>query len=474
MRTGRVLAVVVGLVGVFGVAAAFAASGGVSWGKAIEVPGTAALNTGGNAAVLAVSCASAGNCAAGGSYTSKSAGGQAFVVSEKNGVWRKAIEVPRTGALNTGGFAQVSSVSCASAGNCAAGGQYNAGSNPQAFVVSEKSGVWGKAIEVPGTAALNTGGFAHVSSVSCVSAGNCAAGGVYSDASSGGQVFVVTEKNGVWGTAIEVPGTGALNTGGNADLNSVSCASAGNCAAGGHYSDGSGNSQAFVVSEKNGAWGTAIEVPRTGTLNTGGFANVNSVSCASAGNCAAGGVYQTDTDHAQAFVVSEKNGVWGKAIEVPGTAALNTAGGASVGAVSCASAGNCAAGGLYHTGTNHAQAFVVSEKNGVWGKAIEVPGIATLNTGGFAAVTPTSVSCVSAGNCAAGGFYSKGSKTEQAFVVGEKNGVWGAAIEVPGTAALNTAGNAGVNSISCAGTGKCAIGGSYRGSGRQSAFVTTP
>jgi hypothetical protein len=46
-----------------------------------------------------------------------------------------------------------------------------------------------------------------------------------------------------------VPGLGTLNKGRNASVTSVSCASAGNCAAGGTYHDGSGNQQAFVVSQ---------------------------------------------------------------------------------------------------------------------------------------------------------------------------------------------------------------------------------
>lgn len=45
-----------------------AASGGI-WRKAIEVPGMAALNRDDNGQTTAVSCASAGNCAAGGIYT---------------------------------------------------------------------------------------------------------------------------------------------------------------------------------------------------------------------------------------------------------------------------------------------------------------------------------------------------------------------------------------------------------------------
>jgi len=95
---------------------------------------------------------------------------------------------------------------------------------------------------------------------------------------------------GSWGEAIEVPGTGKLNAGGNAYVNAVSCASPGNCAAGGTYTDGSGYIQAFMASEVNGRWRPAIEVPGTGKLNKGGGpASVNSVSCASPGNCAAGG-----------------------------------------------------------------------------------------------------------------------------------------------------------------------------------------
>jgi hypothetical protein len=46
----------------------------------------------------------------------------------------------------------------------------------------------------------------------------------------------------------EVPGTAALNRGGSAWVSSVSCASAGNCSAGGSSRDGFG-SQAFVVNQ---------------------------------------------------------------------------------------------------------------------------------------------------------------------------------------------------------------------------------
>src|SRR5215471_9801536 len=242
----------------------------------------------------------------------------------------------------------------------------------------DRDGTWRTAIEVPGSGMLNAGGNGFVSAVSCASAGNCAAGGYYAAALAIVQAFVVSEQNGTWHTAIEVPGSGALNKRGEAEVFSVSCASAGNCAAGGLYRDGSARFQAFVVSERNGTWGTAIEVPGSGALNKGGIAGLQaaftgSLSCASAGNCTAGGFYTDGSDRRQAFVVSERNGTWGKAIEVPGSGARNKGGFAVVGSVSCASAGNCAAGGIYADGSGQRQVLVVSERNGTWGKAIEVP-----------------------------------------------------------------------------------------------------
>jgi hypothetical protein len=442
---------------------------GSSWGKAIEVPGLGALNTGRNAEVNSVSCASAGNCSAGGYYLDGSDHVQAFVVSEKSGAWGKAIEVPGSAALNVGGVAQVLAVSCASAGNCSAGGFYQGATGAEAFVVSQKNGTWRNAIEVPGSGTLNTGGNAQVSSVSCGAVGNCAAAGTYNESGTP-QAFVANERNGTWSDAIEVPGSGTLNAGGNASAQSVSCASVGNCSVGGSYSDRPQHTQAYVVSEQGGYWGNAIEVPGSGTLNTGVAAGVNSVSCASAGNCSAAGAYGMATGLG-AFVVSQKNGTWGNAIEVPGSGTLNAGGNAQALTVSCGSAGNCAAAGDYTDGSHHVQAFVVSQRNGAWGKAIEVPGSGTLNAGGNAG--GYSVSCASAGNCVAGGYYSDASGAVQAFVVPEVNRTWHKAIEVPGTAALNTGGNAVVLSVSCTHTGSCAAGGQYLGSSGLQGFVVS-
>jgi hypothetical protein len=472
-------------------AAAFRAAGGPagSWGRAIEV----LLDTAGSAHVVSVSCASAGNCTAGGYYTSR--GYQVFVVSERHGRWGRAIEVPGLRALNKGGQASLGSVSCGSAGNCAAGGSYLDGNRRyEGFVVSETNGRWGQAIEVPGLGALNTGSDgqpgAAVTSVSCASAGNCAAGGSYQDQHRHTQGFVVSETNGRWGRAIEVPGLGALNTGAvvvadGAEVLSVSCASAGDCAAGGYYSirpvAGRERRQAFVVSEHNGHWAMAIEVPGIAALNAGHYAKVSSVSCASAGNCAAGGNYASRAPningggHQQGFVVSESNGIWGQATAVPGLGALNTHGDAVVESMSCASRGNCTAGGLYdgdpQYNDGYGKGYLVTETNGTWGQAINIPGLRALHAGPYSDVR--SVSCTSPGNCAAGGVYADASGDGQALVINQTNGTWGRASNIAGLKALNTDGAAAVDAVSCPRAGQCVAGGAYRDSSRHfRAFVT--
>src|SRR5262249_59165712 len=77
------------------------------------------------------------------------------------------------------------------------------------------------------------------------------------------------------------------NEGGGAELTSVSCGAAGNCAAAGSYTDGGGYTHAFVAGETNGKWRKAIKIPGLDALTPARADSVDSVSCASAGNCAA-------------------------------------------------------------------------------------------------------------------------------------------------------------------------------------------
>ncbi len=458
-----------------GGAAAGSAGAGGGWGDAEEVPGSAALNKGGGGGIEAVSCPSAGNCGAGGFFVNAAGGALPLVDSETDGVWGGAVELPGSAALNTSGDMMIVTISCSAAGDCGAGGVYDSTSSStsetgQAFVASEVNGVWHD--PVPVAVALNAGDDAQVSEVSCPSAGNCVAGGYYIDSGGDIQPFVVGEAGGSWGLAGKVTGAGAAGA-----IATVSCASAGNCAAGGQYGDNSTlTAQAFVADEAGGVWGAAQEVPGSETLNSGGSAQINSVSCASAGDCTAGGNFTDSAGGTQALVVTEAGGNWGTAQELPGSGALNSAGDATVAVVSCASAGNCgivggydiqlSGSGLPETG----EAFVAGEADGHWSGAEQMPGTAGLGTGPDLI---TALSCPSAGNCGAGGVHLTTATSFQGFVVSEVDGVWEAAQQVPGLAQLDTGGIALVSSVSCATGGDCTAGGVYvDGSGHSQAFVT--
>jgi len=387
---------------------------------------------------------------------------QPFVVKETGGTWRPSAAIPGFTSLSKGS-SRTGQISCPGAGTCTAVGSYATSLNDhQGFIVSETGGIWGRAQPVPGIASLTNGkGSSSLLSMSCASAGNCSAIGNYDISTASQQAYVVDETHGVWGNAEQVPGITSLSGSGWSALTSVSCGSPGSCAAGGVYYDGS-VILAFMATETHGSWGSAQLVPGLAALNTAGGSGLTSVSCASAGSCSAGGYYQHAVTGSgapqEAFVVTETAGTWGNAEEVPGVATLNTGGHAEITSVSCASAGNCSAGGIYwaldKVGLS-VQPFVVNEVGGTWGIAAQIPGFSSLDTRGNA--TLNSVSCGAAGDCSAGGSYY--SDDVHPYVVNETDGTWGAAEEVPGANALSASGDGVVETISCSGPGFCSAGG---------------
>ena len=428
-----------------------AAAARVHWGRAEPVPGLAALNKGDwngtysppSASVNAVSCWGAGGCVVGGFYTDGHEHLQAFVARERKGRWGEAVEVPGTAALNQGGNAKVVSVSCARTSVCVAVGTYtDKAGNRQWFTVTERDGRWGKAAEVPDPA-LNQ---ASIGTVWCVPGGLCAAGGTFTDPAGITDAWVRTEVNSHWRPALEVPGLAALNTYGNgaptgSGLTSVARASAGNCAAGGYYDFLPANyyeGNAFVVTETNGTWSSAEEVPSIESINQG-QAGTTFMSCPSAGNCTAAGYFGPlnpnvcdETDCNGAFAVSERRGTWGQVQRMGGAGFVK--------ALTCPATGDCVAAGssIYQAhGEVNETGTVLSETNGNWSPPLLLPSTGSVD----AAVN--SVSCASPGYCAAGG---SGINSDNEFVISEWHGTWGKAVRPAGIPAADSA---SVTAVAC-------------------------
>lgn len=165
-----------------------------------------------------------------------------------------------------------------------------------------------------------------------------------------------TTSGGTWGPAQPV-GIGPDST--VAAISSMSCVSPGNCSAIGSPFGG-----AFVVNETGGRWGNAELVPALVNPKGAGFVQPFSISCGSAGNCSAAGQYMTADGATGAFVLNETDGSWGKPQLLTGVARIGgTITNSVVHSISCAAAGDCTAVGIYTT-TSTESGFAVTETNG--------------------------------------------------------------------------------------------------------------
>jgi hypothetical protein len=381
----------------------------------------------------AVSCAGAGYCAMVGPYSPD--GGDSSLVSgwiwsKTNGVWTHPGQIPGLPALNKGGLADPIAISCASAGNCAAGGSYLSApvnGKVEAFVVSESQGVWKNAQPVPGAAARNAGGNAGVDLISCPAPGDCAAVGSYLDGTEHTVWFAADERGGSWGKAVPLP---SVTSFGDVFIDSLSCPSPGNCAAVG---DSASDTAAFTVNEAHGRWGKATRV--AGTL--AGPAGLAQVSCTSTGDCIAAGTYTPRRNGSLAAMrVNESGGHWGSAHTLP------LGGDRAAWSISCPANGSCAVASTGH---------IVSEVRGVWGKPARVPAGYLVN----------SLSCTKVGYCGAAAYYSVTADSGFGSAIGvsdESAGRWGPWYLLPGTVLVNKPETGDViSAVSCGAPGNCAL-----------------
>ncbi len=281
-----------------------------NWPTGVEasLPANAGKNP--NAGLDSVSCASAGNCSAVGSYTDSSGHSQGLLLTETSGRWATGVEALWPANARTQPDVSLGSVSCASAGNCTAvanaTGIYN---ESQGLLLTETLGRWATGVAPPLPANAGTDPDVSLGSVSCASAGNCTAVGNYTDSSGTSDGLLLTETSGEWATGVEasVP-TNAYGEHPDVSLGSASCASAGNCTAVGTYVDSSGRYQGLLLTETSGRWATGVEASLPANVNTTQPNVALSVSCASAGNCTAVGSYTDSSGDDQGLLLSETSG----------------------------------------------------------------------------------------------------------------------------------------------------------------------
>ena len=388
------------------------------WAQATEVTAPANARSDPNAFFSGISCSSAGNCTAAGSYIDSSQNGLAMVATETSGTWAQATEVTAPANAGSNTDALFNGISCSSTGNCTAAGLYtDSSSHDQAMVATETSGTWAQATEVaaPSNAASDPGAFFY--GISCSSAGNCTAAGGYNDSSGYAQAMAATETSGSWAQATEV--TAPSNAGGNpgADFYGISCSSAGTCTAAGSYTDASGNNQLMAATEASGVWAQAAEVSAPSNAGSNPDAYFSGISCSSAGNCTAAGSYSDSSGHAQAMTATETSGSWAQATEVAAPANAGSDPAAYFFGISCSSTAYCTASGEYTDTSSSEEPMTATETSGTWAVAAEIAVPA--NAGSSQEAGLNGISCSSTWNCTAVGIYVDNSGNIEAMAATE-------------------------------------------------------
>ena len=245
-------------------------------------------DTGGG--VSAVTCPSSSVCAADGWYWTGSGYEPEMVLSWTGGAWTATkAPLPANAADSSASWypQQSSQLSCASVSKCIVGGSYDDSSGANDGLLLTWSGSTWTAAEAP-LPANSVSGDAWVLGVSCPSASECVADGQYTDASTGGSDGLLLTWSGSTWTATEAhPG---------AWLEPVSCPSVSVCAAAGAYADSSSNTVGLLAAWSGGTWRSAEAPLPPNAASAPGTQDVSirTLSCPSESECVATGEY-TDT-----------------------------------------------------------------------------------------------------------------------------------------------------------------------------------
>jgi hypothetical protein len=448
-----------------------------------------------------VSCPSAGNCGAVGSYIDNSSYYEGLMVTQSSGTWATGVEAqapsgppfgltlnavscPADGSCVGGGFAgppdysagvatlaiqsgntwsfmkatlpsnsdtipnaTINAISCPTVGNCTAVGSYVDNTDTtEGLLINETSGVWATGTEAKGASGI------AVSALSCPTAGNCVA--IANSFTSG---LLLTETAGVWATGV-VP---TLPAGANTELGgsyvfSVSCGSIGNCSVVGEYPNSGGYPEGLLINKTSGSWGSGTEATLPSGASANPYTDLSSVSCASAGNCSAVGNYLDSSNDRQGVLLNETSGTWASGIKAtpPGTSAANPS--ASPDAISCPTAGNCSAIGTFTTSANAQAPLYLTETGGVWasGTAGALPAGVTRNLNALV------ITCSSFGNCVAVGAPFGDGNHNVGVIFTETSGTWATGLNapLPGNAFED---NPELLGVSCTSDGGCVTVGSY-------------
>jgi len=280
-----------------------------TWGTAHTIPGLAGLDLYDQSFLTAASCASNGSCEVGGRYQTSGDGNAiaSFVAGETNHTWHDATQLPATAdtSLNED-IVELNALSCSGGiRSCVAVGGYIPPNSTypvlQPFTATEQLGSWNPVVEAPLDLAM-TG--ANLTSISCSSAGTCGAAGL-ADLSGSNGAYLLNEVNGTWGNQQLLGGLSPTGPNPLFSIGAISCVAADTCVFDGNVDFGPEgfDQRPFVAAENGHSWDAASSTPLGLSSSEGGL--FTQTACAPSGTCVAAGTIQDiTTGHASDELIS--------------------------------------------------------------------------------------------------------------------------------------------------------------------------
>jgi pimeloyl-ACP methyl ester carboxylesterase len=365
---------------------------GLTWTPTqVPLPANAATSptTGANVFLNGIACPADGTCVAVGSYTDTNTNGYGLIETLSHGTWTP-IQAPGPGNASAQPQASLSGVSCPTAGNCVATGSYTDQSGHlQGLIETLSGGTW-TAAQGPALAGTSTG--IPLGAVACAAVDACVATGSYTDQDSFNQAAFVTLADQTW-TASAAPLPGSAT--GNSSLDAIACPATGNCiATGGYDLADSGQGQGLIETLSHGAWTPSVAPLPAGASNQD--LQLPSVACPAPGVCVAAGAYDWTPAGTgiRPLIETLSSGTWtASAAPLPSGASSF----AALEGVACPTVGACVATGTYNNtpqGTiSGTLPWTDALSQGSWTSDVSVPVAGA--PGGLGAVScPTLADCV--------------------------------------------------------------------------------
>ena len=351
---------------------------------------------------------------------------------------------------------RLSSVTCTSASQCWAVGDYVNASNASQTLIEQWNGSSWSIVSSPNPSPNGNSQveYSYLYSVTCASASQCWAVGyetsVYTSV-YGNSYFdqpLIEQWDGASWSIVPSP---IPDAGGGIDaptqhsyLNGVTCASTSQCWAVGYYSNFAGRNQTLIEQWDGSSW-SVMPSANTGVYD---YDSLSGVTCISTSDCWAVGNYESASGIRQTLIEHWDGSSW-SIVSSPNTSTTLD----SLNGVACTSSSQCWAVGDYYDSNNHVDQTLIEHWDGSSWSIVSSPNATTTQFNGLGGVA-----CTSSSQCwAVGDYYDSNNHVDQTLIEHWDGSSW-SIVSSPSTSTSD--GNV-LSGVACSSASQCRAVGSY-------------